>query len=220
MQYDCTTLRPTTQDLTGQAFDRLTVLRFAGYRKRWLAYWTCVCQCGTVKDIIAGTLTHRTARSCGCLVRDTNRQRMTIHGHSGTPEYYTWKLMLARCEDPRTKGYRYYGARGITVCEAWHTFDNFFADMGPRPSPHHSIERLQSTEGYHAANCIWFPVHLQQRNTSRNRFLTYNNVTQCAAAWAEVTGIAGKTICARKNYGWSDEDALTIPVDRHRRHRH
>jgi hypothetical protein len=77
------------------------------------------------------------------------------HGYAGTPTYVTWCAMLGRCEDPRNASYPTYGARGITVCERWHRFENFLADMGERPSLDHSIDRKDAEGNYEPSNCRW-----------------------------------------------------------------
>lgn len=215
MQYESTTLRPTTQDLTGQTFDRLTVIQFAGYTANRQSYWVCLCSCGTTKDIQGANLFHKNTptRSCGCWRREMCGNLARSHGRSYTSEYQIWNSMLARCENPNAFGYPRYGARGITVCEAWHDFRAFYADMGPRPSPNHSIERKDNDGHYTPDNCVWLLSKYQVRNMSTTMFLTYNNLTKSVSEWAEITGIHVKTLYARKHrYGWSDEETVTIPL--------
>ena len=112
------------------------------------------------------------------------------HGLSGTPEYHIWRLMLSRCQNPKTKCFPSYGGRGIVVCERWNAFTNFLADMGPRPSPKHSIERRNNDLGYSPDNCRWATMREQSRNTRRNVRVTIKGQTRCLSEWVEITGVS------------------------------
>jgi hypothetical protein len=217
MQYESTIRSPRTQDLTGQSFDRLTVLCLAGYRRQH-AYWTCECICGATKDIAARHLLSRKIGSCTCLRREVTTLRKTIHGKSHTSEWIVWVGMIHRCEDPKHPDYARYGGRGITVYAPWHDFRVFYADMGPRPSPRHSIDRYPDNNGaYHPENCRWATTKEQSRNTRANRMLTLHGITQCLQDWALQTGMDHKTIGDRLDRGWSEERALLTPPRRNRR---
>ena len=219
MQYECTVRRPTTQDLTGQSFGRLTVLRFAGYRK-YHGYWTCQCICGTMKDIGQSSLLCGDSQSCGCLRKALVSTRRTSHGRSHTPEHNIWCKMLRRCENPDDAAYDRYGGRGITVCEAWHVFAVFFRDMGAKPGKQYSIERLDNNGPYSKENCIWALPEVQNRNKRNNRILTCNGITQCLQDWALATGLGHKTITKRLDLGWSVEAALLTPPEQGRHPRY
>ncbi len=212
MQYESTLLRPRTQDLTAQSFDRLTVLRFAGY-VHGNAYWTCQCSCGTTKDIGASSLRDENTRSCGCLRRESTRKNKTIHGKRHTPEYRAWHHIRQRCENPSDAAYNRYGGRGITVCEAWHDFATFYEDMGPRPSPEHSIDRRDNNGSYEKTNCYWATDTEQARNKRNNHLLTFNGITQCLEAWSVLQGLRPETIRSRLHKGCSIEEALTVPPE-------
>lgn len=126
-----------------------------------------------------------------------------------------WKGMLARCYNRSSISYRYYGAKGITVCEPWReSFAAFLADVSPAPSPRHCLEREKNDVGYEPGNVRWATPHEQQRNTSKCRWLTHGGVTLCLTDWALRLGTANATITCRLARGWSVERALTTPPNR------
>jgi hypothetical protein len=119
--------------------------------------------------------------------------------------------MLQRCYNPHHASYPYYGGRGITVCLEWQqSFMAFYTDMGPRPTPRHSIERKNNDLGYEPTNCRWATRKEQVRNRRRNRFITFQGQTLCLTDWAEVTGINASTLSHRFHAGWDIEAMLTI----------
>lgn len=206
--------KPTT--LTpGQRFGRLTVLEIdpeirADSQRRWL----CQCECGQATSQPASVLTSGRVLSCGCQRRQWVKTRNTTHGLSRkVPEYEVWKGMLARCRDPRNISYPWYGGRGVTVCERWKSFENFYADMGPRPTPKHQIDRMDSTSEYAPTNCRWVTKQEQARNQANNRLLTFNGETLPLAAWADRLGMSPSAIGQRlRKLGWTVDRALTEPV--------
>jgi hypothetical protein len=129
------------------------------------------------------------------------------------PEYDVWAAMKKRCCTPSSDSYVDYGARGITVCARWRkSFDAFLADIGPRPSPRHSLERKRNGEGYHPDNCKWATASEQQRNTRANHILRLDGRAQCVTAWAEEFGLNSRVVFQRLDYGWPPIAALTTPV--------
>lgn len=117
--------------------------------------------------------------------------------------------MKARCENENDPKYPRYGARGITVCDRWrNSFENFFADMGPRPSKLHTIDRKDNDLGYSPNNCRWATKKEQQRNMSRNHKLTVRGETKTIAEWAEIQELNPGTIHGRLRRGLSDEAAV------------
>lgn len=134
------------------------------------------------------------------------------HGLYGTPEYKAWDAMVQRCTNPNDKRFPDYGGRGIEVCERWRTSGYFLQDMGPKPSPKHSLERVDNAGPYGPTNCRWALIHDQLRNTRRNRRIEFRGETRCLTDWAELHGLSAKTVsCRLDNYGWSVEDALLCP---------
>ena len=129
-----------------------------------------------------------------------------------TPEYSCYRNMKQRCLNPNHFKYSYYGARGIKICERWlESFDNFYADMGNRPSPKHSIERKDNLLGYSPDNCIWEIAKKQMNNTRWNRNITFEGITLTVAEWADKCGLNQSTLRNRITKGWSIKDAINIP---------
>lgn len=129
------------------------------------------------------------------------------HGMNGTPEHAVWKSMKARCA--RRADYK-----NVPVCQEWKDdFLAFYRDMGERPTPLHTIERLRGSEGYHPDNCVWATRTVQSRNRPEFvRPLTYQGKTQLVVEWAEELGIKAKTLYQRLRIGWSVEKTLGTPL--------
>lgn len=200
-------------DLTGKRFGRWTVL-YESEKRNSRRFWNCLCDCGTNAVVDGKEL--RLGRSTGCI-----SCRNRTHGHSvqSSPEYIIWKHIRARCGNPTNQDYHHYGGRGIKVCDRWiKSFVNFFEDMGPKPFPEATIERLDNDGNYEPGNCKWKSRKEQARNTRRNRFLTLNGVTQSVPDWADQLGIDQKILHLRLRAGWTDEETLTIPANRRRPH--
>lgn len=193
-------------DLTGKRFGSWTVLHESEKRQS-RRFWHCLCDCG--KHAIIDGKELRLGRSTGCI-----RCRNRTHGQSAKcPEYKVWKKMRSRCENTANKDYHHYGGRGISVCDEWKSFEAFYRDMGPRPSPKHTIERMENSLGYSKANCVWATRKKQSRNTRRNRILTFDGITQSVPDWADQLGISQKILHFRLRAGWTVEDTLTIPAN-------
>lgn len=127
-------------------------------------------------------------------------------------EWRSWLAMRQRCSNPRTVGWADYGGRGIKVCRRWKSsFANFLKDMGPKPTPQHSIDRKDVDKNYTPSNCRWATKLDQARNCRSNRYVTFNKKTMCLSAWADETGLSESLIRARLNIGWTVQKTLTTP---------
>jgi hypothetical protein len=198
-------------DLKGQTFERLTVIARAPNRGK-STQWVCQCVCGTICRVGAADLQKQSTRSCGCLNKERLHEHTWKHGMSKTPEFWIWQAMRKRCLKPTDPAFPQYGGRGITVCESWqHSFATFYKDMGPRPSPKHTLERRDNARGYEAANCCWATRHTQTRNTRRNRMITLHGETRCLADWCAYYAIHPVTVLNRLKRHWPMEQALTTP---------
>ena len=168
-------------DLTGQRYGTLTVIERAPNRKS-KACWLCQCDCGARKEVRAANLRNGNTHSCGC---GSVRFKRT-HGMTSTPEYGIWTGMKRRCLNPRDSHWENYGGRGISICERWlNSFENFYADMGKRPSPDLSIDRYPNNDGnYEPANCRW-ATKSQQNATAAVQHIaqrvTLSAETTCAS---------------------------------------
>lgn len=161
-------------DLTNKKFGRLTVVkREPDERKN--SYWLCKCICGNEKIIGRPHLISGHTKSCGCL----HKEMITKHGKYQEPLYKVWSGMWSRCTYQNHKQYQDYGGRGINVCNRWRDFKNFLSDMGNRPSPNHTIERINNNKGYNPSNCKWATRTEQSRNTRlrKNNKTGYEGVT-------------------------------------------
>ena len=155
---------PGLINLTGQTFGRLTVERrlVAPGEPRW----SCRCACGERVSVIGDNLRSGNTTSCGCAQREVVADRNTSHGLSKAPEYSIWGGIKKRCLNPNYPEHRYYADRGITLCDEWvDDFSAFYRHIGPRPSPEHSVDRIDNDRGYEPGNVRWATKHEQNMNT-------------------------------------------------------
>lgn len=202
------------QNLTGRKFGRMNVIEYKGKPEKGRgSLWLCQCECGTRKVVYASNLKKGDTKSCGCLHKEIAKASSTTHGDCGTPEYEAWCKIKQRCYKKTNRNYYRYGGRGITVCDRWlESFENFLEDMGPRPVSKESIDRINNNGNYEPENCRWANRKEQNRNTSRNRMLTFNGKTMCMAEWAERLNLDYQNLARRLNkFGWSVEKSLTKP---------
>jgi hypothetical protein len=200
-------------ELIGEKFGRLTVI---GKGERGKVHWKmiCLCECGNQTSVVAYSLRQKTTTSCGCYRNEILSLRRTTHGKSKTHELYkTWAGMHSRCKSTMHKAYLDYGGRGIKVCERWHKFENFLADIGERPFNKASLDRIDNDGDYEPSNVRWATAIQQGRNKRNNKLITFNGKTQTLSTWAAELNLNKTTLKDRLGkYGWSTERALTTPV--------
>ncbi len=150
----------------------------------------------------------------------TKQKQRSIWKRPRGPEFKAWDHMIQRCTNPNDPGYKHYGGRGLTVCERWRHFRNFFGDMGPRPGnknptrrSRYSIERIDNNGNYEPGNCRWATQKQQMRNTRVNlELVTHDGKTMCLTDWAAETGIPYKRLYIRyTRLGWTFKDAIETP---------
>lgn len=190
-------------DITGEVFGEWTVLRHIA-----ASTWLCRCSCGVEKPVGIGAL--RRGDSTKCRSCGTSRHGAASRFGVRSREYQSWLAMNARCNTPSHEAYARYGGRGITVCERWKSFENFLADMGPRPAKK-SLDRYPNKDGnYEPGNCRWATAKEQGRNKSNSTAYTHNGKTATIAEWAEIKGMPRARLRERL-LKMTIEQALAMP---------
>lgn len=202
-------------DISGNKYGRLTVIEKSGSRKvkgGTRVTWRCLCECGKEIETDGHSLKSGHSRSCGCLLSDVTIARSRTHGLSRKHpiEYRVWKNVRARCNTPTDSDYHLYGGRGISVCDRWESFANFYADMGARPSQKHSIDRRDTNGNYEPDNCRWATTKEQAQNTRACRHITIDGETKVLNEWARVHKIDRSKVWYRLKVGWSVKQAFGI----------
>ena len=201
-------------DMTGQRFGRLVVVEQAPLRPgAHSACWLCRCDCGRYTVVSRGSLIKGTTRSCGCLSRELSSKRLkaklTTHGLSNERLYSTWKGIKRRCYKEHDAGFKHYGGRGISMCEAWKKDYLVFREWAYASgyADHLTIERVDVDGNYCPENCIWIPLEDQLRN--RRRMYRYKG--KSISAWAKELGLDRQKVFDRvHDLGWSIEEALEL----------
>ena len=206
------------KDLTGMRFGKLVVIsrceniEIKNHASR--PAWICQCDCGNIKKVLGDALKVGKTSSCGCVRRAATSAKNTTHGMSKTPEYNSWMLMIQRCNSAGNKNFKDYGGRGITVCSRWvSSFSNFIADMGVRPTPKHTIDRIDNSLGYYPENCKWSTRREQSQNRRSIRYFSAFGRTMSVNSWGKEIGVAPRTILARiDKLGWPIPLAVSTPA--------
>lgn len=197
-------------DITGRRYGLLVALRRVE-RDTALSYWECHCDCGATTVVRLATLRNGATKSCGCFKSSPEGRKLWVkHGLIHTREYTIWMLMRQRCRNPKSTPYRYYGARGITVCDEWESFERFLSDMGTAPTPQHSLDRRDTAGNYCKDNCRWATKIEQARNTRTNTFYEIKGVRLCLAEWSDITGVPRERASARIARGWTTAQAFDL----------
>lgn len=202
------------EDITGQKFNRLTVLGLQKAAHGFGTKWHCICDCGNESYVKYGDLTKNRVRSCGCLQIETVRKKMTTHGMSDghgkkNPAYSAWAKMKSACDTPTDANYGEVGAKGVSYKPAWVKFEAFYADMGDKPEGEYVFGRLDKSKDYTPENCKWLHRSEVMRISANAIYLEYKGERKSLQEWAKITGIKPKTIqCRIDRYGWTVEKAL------------
>ena len=198
--------------LTGRQFGRWFVKGLAPKKKK-ATYWSCVCACGSQRDVASTSLLSGNSKSCGCLHYEMLRkQRTKYHSCARNKQLYAvWKAMMQRCYNKNIKTYSRYGGRGIFVCKTWHNANSFYRwAMCNGYTAGLTLDRINNNKGYYPSNCRWVSQRTQMCNISKNRYITAGGVTKPLWQWSENVGVKSQTILARLLRGWSPEKAVGL----------
>lgn len=204
--------------VAGDRIGRLVASEYAPFKNakgHTIRAWRCVCDCSNTKVIREGHLKTGATQSCGCMLSDCSRVRSTVHGqaiHGSRPdEYVIWQAMIRRCETPGHIGYSRYGAKGVTVCERWRSdFEAFLADVGPRPSKHHSLDRYPDNSGdYEPGNVRWALWIEQAENRRHTIWVDYEGERMPLARATERAGVKYMAVYSRMHKGMAFETAMS-----------
>lgn len=208
------------QDLTGQRFGRLVVLQRVKKENNKNTFWLCKCDCGKEKTVRAECLKSKNTQSCGCKQREST----LIHGKSNTKLYTVWSAMIQRCYNKNSKVYKYYGGRGIVMCDEWKNSFQAFYDWAMAngydenlPQGKCTIDRINNEGSYEPNNCRWTTQKNQSNNTRRNHFVTINGKTQTMQQWADEYNMSKHTFYARYSKGLRGNDLIAPVAKRQKR---
>ena len=193
----------------GQKFGKLTASGLPESRN-WVLFYPCSCECGASTLVRSQSLREGRTTSCGCVGRGAVGERAKRHGLSRTPIHNVWMAMRRRCENPKSKYFKDYGARGIFVCARWQVFENFLEDMG-LPGPGMTLERKKNELGYSKENCEWATKTAQANNRRSSKIIEFNGKSQTQIQWERELGLRVGQIYDRLSKGWSIERALLTP---------
>ena len=190
------------KDLTGKRIGKLTVIEFTGvkfYAGRNRRHWKVICDCGTIREYPTDALTK--IKSCGCVTTERIANLNKTHGMCNTAEYKAWRGIKERCYSKNSDHYHCYGGRGIEVCKEWlNSFENFYNDMGYRPSKTHSIDRIDVNGNYCKENCRWATEEEQRNNKTTNVYVNVNNEILTLSQVAHKYNINYKTLHKKYKY--------------------
>lgn len=197
------------KDLAGQKFERLTAIQPIGKNKSGNTIWECQCDCGNFVRVINSNLSRGNSKSCGCIGSEKTIARNTKYPNKNNQIYSAWKGMKNRCLTKSSTMYRYYGGRGIVICDEWFDFNNFqnwAANSGFFSGA--TLDRIDFNGHYEPANCRWVTQLEQANNKSNNRYLTYQGTTASLASICRHYNANYKRVWKRLKRGWELERAL------------
>lgn len=195
------------EDLTNRRFGRLFVIsRNTGKLTRW----RCKCECGSTTIVRSCHLKSGKTMSCGCYRNEVTSRNKRKHGLSATRPYNAWMHMMQRCYNPRASHFEHYGGRGITVCQSWHKFENFWSDMKTTFQIGLELDRIDNSGNYSPCNCRWATRKQQTQNTRKSRLVETPNGLMCAREAARQFNVNPTTLYGRLHRGLSDYAALGL----------
>lgn len=204
------------KSLIGRKFGKLEVVKMTEKRKRGCVVYECLCECGNKKEASSDQLMTGHTKSCGCLKRESPNH--LIHGKTNTRIHKIWVQMKQRCENPKNTAYKWYGKRGVKVCESWHKFENFYDDvirLGYRDQL--TMDRIDNNGDYGPNNIRFVNREAQANNRRNNIYLEYKNKRISVKDLAELLGLPYTTIIQRVYFGWSIDRIVNTPLRANKR---
>lgn len=208
-----------TMNITGLRFNNLTAVRFDHRDERVKGgahYWLFRCDCGNEVVLRKNSVTSNNTTCCADCSRKRKALVNTKHGGIGTRLYREWAGIIQRCTNPNDTSWERYGAKGITVCEDWKHFELFKEwALSHGYADNLTIDRIDSSKGYHPDNCRWASVREQANNKQRTIWIEYEGERMQLSYWADRLGFPYHTLYDRLyRYGWTVERAFTEPIRR------
>lgn len=205
------------EDLTGMKFGRLTVIDFYDHNKYGQLRWLCECECGKTSIVTGSDLRNAKTLSCGCLRRERIVAAKTTHGMSQSSIYAEYRNMNNRCYDENAHNYKWYGGRGIRVCDRWRdSIRNFYDDVSALPNfgeKDYTLDRIDNNGNYEPANVRWATHSEQCNNRSSNLIYEYNGEMHTLQEISNMIGVPYKVLHKRiRIRGWDPERAFNTPV--------
>jgi hypothetical protein len=203
------------EDLTGQRFGSVTVLSREPSLVSYTTRWKVECDCGTVYIAMAVVMKARVKLNgkyaCAACGHEAQRSKYPVN----SPEYNTWHGMKARCTNENHHAWKNYGGRGIKVCERWlNSYENFYEDMGPKPSPDHSLDRIDNDADYSPENCRWATRAEQMNNTRRTTVISFRGELVKLSELESIAGVSKGTLIKRYQAGHREESLVNLPEER------
>ncbi len=181
----------------GDKYGRLTPVAIAGKNRYGRTTYRCICDCGNEVVLEGSRIAHGTVKSCGCLKG---------YGVSHSITYSSWRGAKWRCSYVKHPYYKYYGGKGVKMCQRWlKSFENFLKDMGERPSPEYTLDRIDPSGDYTPENCRWATIREQCNNRRNNRILTYKGKDYTASNFAREFNIPPGGVYYGLKKGWEPE---------------
>lgn len=201
----------TDAQIIGKTFGRLTVISEIKSTATTSRKWLCKCSCGGIAKTNAWSLASGRTQSCGCLlkekIREAHRHGLARRGKKSYL-YLIWCSMRQRCKNPKNKGYMNYGGRGIKICARWNKYENFLKDIGDRPTPKHTLDRMNNNGNYEPSNCKW-STRKHQTINRRYTKLTEEHVIEIRS---KLPGHRGMAAHLARKYGVTESHISSIKL--------
>lgn len=205
-------MRGKHENLVGKRFGKLVVIEDMGKMGGKKFRCKCQCDCGNVSYPATAGLNNGTSQSCGCnQVERAKKGIRTKHNMRRKRQYNIWSKMKDRCLNSKTKLYKHYGGRGITVCDKWLSFEGFWEDMKEGYADNLTLERIDNELGYSKGNCKWATIQEQSQNKRTTHYITVDGERKSVTYFANKYKIDQDVVYYRLKSGWSDEDAVKKP---------